>query len=72
MWSLPSMTSSVSRTFADLARGHVLRAAGYVEELSSAEDFIAADHSLDSVRRKLLLSAYMAALQQSQFSSVRA
>jgi hypothetical protein len=65
------MASSVSRTFADLARGHVLRAAGYVEELGSAEDFIAADHSLDSVRRKLLLSAYMAALQQSQFSSVR-
>lgn len=55
-----------------LARGHVLRAAGYVEELRSAEDFIAADHRLDSVRRELLLSAYMAALQQSQFSSVRA
>lgn len=54
-----------------LGRGHILRAAGYVQELGSAEDFIAADHRLDPVRRELLLSAYMAALQQSQFSSAR-
>jgi transcriptional regulator with XRE-family HTH domain len=54
-----------------LSRGHILRAAGYVHELGSAEDFIAADSRLDPVRRELLLSAYMAALQQSQLSSVR-
>jgi len=54
-----------------LARGHILRAAGYVQELGSAEDFIAADHRLDPVRRELLLSAYLTALQQSQFSSAR-
>jgi len=55
-----------------LARGHILRAAGYVEELGAAEDFIAADHRLDPVRRELLLSAYLAALHQSQHSSLSA
>lgn len=49
-----------------LPRGHILRSAGYVSELASAEDFIAADHRLDPVRRELLLSAYFAALEQSQ------
>jgi transcriptional regulator with XRE-family HTH domain len=55
-----------------LARGHILRAAGYVQELGAAEDFIAADHRLDPVRRELLLSAYTAALHQSQRSSLTA
>jgi transcriptional regulator with XRE-family HTH domain len=52
----------------DLTRGHILRAAGYVDDLGSAEDFIASDHRLDPVRRELLLTAYMAALHQSQHS----
>jgi transcriptional regulator with XRE-family HTH domain len=54
-----------------LTRGHILRAAGYVHDLGSAEDFIASDHRLDPVRRELLLSAYLAALQQSQQSTAR-
>jgi transcriptional regulator with XRE-family HTH domain len=54
-----------------LTRGHILRAAGYVHDLGSAEDFIASDHRLDPVRRELLLSAYMAALHQSQQSTAR-
>jgi transcriptional regulator with XRE-family HTH domain len=55
-----------------LPRGHILRAAGYVQELGAAEDFIAADHRLDPIRRELLLSAYTAALHQSQRSSLSA
>jgi transcriptional regulator with XRE-family HTH domain len=54
-----------------LTRGHILRAAGYVHELGSAEDFIASDHRLDPVRRELLLSAYLTALHQSQASTAR-
>jgi transcriptional regulator with XRE-family HTH domain len=51
-----------------LAPGHILRAAGYVTELASAEEFIASDHRLDTARRELMLSAYIAALHQSNRS----
>lgn len=51
-----------------LAQGHILRSAGYVQELGAAEDFIAADHRLDDVRRNLMLSLYLVALHQAGVS----
>lgn len=47
-----------------LARGHILRAAGYVATSSNPEDAVAADHRLDPARRDLLVAAYLAALEQ--------
>ncbi len=72
-WSTGDVEPSLSDIFkieqiCGLASGHILRAAGYVAELASAEEFIASDHRLDSARRELMLSAYVAALQQSNRS----
>jgi transcriptional regulator with XRE-family HTH domain len=69
-WSTGDVEPSLGDIFkieqiCGLAPGHILRAAGYVTELASAEEFIASDHRLDSARRELMLSAYVAALQQS-------
>ena len=49
-----------------LPRGYILRKAGYVSELISPEEAIAADHRLDHARRELLIATYRAALSQSQ------
>lgn len=42
-------------------RGFVLRAAGYVDEVTTVEEAIAADPNLDDLARQILLSAYRAA-----------
>jgi len=47
-----------------LARGHILRAAGFVATGERPEDALAADHRLDAARRELLVAAYRAALEQ--------
>lgn len=47
-----------------LARGHILRAAGFVATGEQPEDALAADHRLDAARRELLVAAYRAALEQ--------
>lgn len=72
-WSTGDVEPSLGDIFkieqcCGLTPGHILRAAGYVAELASAEEFIASDHRLDTVRRELMLSAYIAALQQSNRS----
>jgi len=72
-WSTGDVEPSLGDIFkieqiCGLTPGHILRAAGFVTELSSAEEFIASDHRLDSARRELMLSAYVAALHQSNRS----
>lgn len=49
-----------------LPKGFLLRAAGFVEQDTTPEMAIAADHRLDAARRELLLAAYRAAVKQSR------
>ena len=63
----PSLSDLVAiENACELPRGHILRAAGLVEEIGSPEQAIATDHRLDRSRRQLLLAAYHAALGQSR------
>lgn len=49
-----------------LPHGFILRSAGCVDDASTPEDMVAADHRLDAARRELLLAAYAAALSQTR------
>ena len=49
-----------------LIRGQILRAAGLVADLQTTEEAILADPRLDRSRRRLVLAAYQAALEQSR------